>query len=358
MNDLDDLLEQILGGEGQAAGEGTDSAVWQNLGDAGLDRVAIAEQLGGVGGDYRDAAAIVTRAAEAGLAAPLAEALFPVAHLAAAAGARVPPGNVTAVVLEAGGRVDAADGYRVRTPGAEVAWGAQADELWVLAPGGGQAVLARLAPGEWAAQPGRNLAGEPRDVVRIDVVVPRERARLLPAAAAEDARLMSALGRSCQLLGAMRSCLRLCGEYALIRHQFGRPLAAHQAVRHALARIASDTAAAETAVSHAVGTLTADAGPLDAAAVIAIAAAKVQAARGATRVARAAHQLHGAVGLTAEHPLHHFTTRLWAWRDEHGGPAYWSERIGQIVHATYHDDLWVALTAQNRPAGEQPAVSS
>jgi acyl-CoA dehydrogenase len=59
------------------------------------------------------------------------------------------------------------------------------------------------------------------------------------------------------------------------------------------------------------------------------------------------------VGLTAEHPLHFYTTRLWAWRDECGPESYWSERIAAIVRDTYDGDLWAALTAQG-----QASVSS
>jgi len=33
-------------------------------------------------------------------------------------------------------------------------------------------------------------------------------------------------------------------------------------------------------------------------------------------VAAASHQVMGAIGFTEEHILHHYTKRLWAWRDE------------------------------------------
>jgi acyl-CoA dehydrogenase len=369
MSDLDDLLDQILGRASEHAGEGTDDGIWPILAEAGLTRVGIAEDLGGSGGSRRDAAAIVTRAAEAGLTTPLAETLFPVAYLAKAAGPPVPPGIVAVTILGEGCWTAVPGGYRIQASGAVAEWGAQADELWVVAPAGQaqggdkHAGLARLHPGSWTGRPGRNLAGEPRDTVDIDAVVTGESGWLLPAGVLETTQLMAALGRSCQLLGALRACLRLSREYALVRYQFGQSLATHQVVRHAIAGLIEDTAAAETAVSHAVGLLpgagVTDAGSgagaavgpgtlLGPASALAIASAKTCLSRSATRAARAAHQLHGAVGLTAEHPLHFYTTRLWAWRDECGPEGYWSERIAAIVRDTYDGDLWAALTAQGQ----------
>ena len=37
-----------------------------------------------------------------------------------------------------------------------------------------------------------------------------------------------------------------------------------------------------------------------------------------------AHQVHGAMGFTYEHSLHHFTRRLWAWREEFGNESFWA----------------------------------
>ena len=58
------------------------------------------------------------------------------------------------------------------------------------------------------------------------------------------------------------------------------------------------------------------------------AAAKARASQAAGTVARLAHQVHGAIGYTAEHDLHVWTKRLWAWRDECGNEAYWWQVLG------------------------------
>jgi acyl-CoA dehydrogenase len=84
--------------------------------------------------------------------------------------------------------------------------------------------------------------------------------------------------------------------------------------------------------------------PLDTggpAALFAIAAAKTQASASAAEIARIAHQLHGAIGITLLNPLHLATTRLWSWRDEDGDETCWAIRLARSVTAA---TLWPALT--------------
>jgi acyl-CoA dehydrogenase len=61
-------------------------------------------------------------------------------------------------------------------------------------------------------------------------------------------------------------------------------------------------------------------------------------------VARLAHQVHGAIGFTQEHKLHHLTRRLWSWRDEAGTELHWSRVLGAGLLADGPDALWPALT--------------
>src|SRR5207248_1423893 len=58
-----------------------------------------------------------------------------------------------------------------------------------------------------------------------------------------------------------------------------------------------------------------------------------------------AHQVHGAMGFTYEHSLHHATRRLWAWREEFGNETLWAGRLGRMVAAQGADALWPFITA-------------
>ena len=52
------------------------------------------------------------------------------------------------------------------------------------------------------------------------------------------------------------------------------------------------------------------------------------------------HQVHGAMGYTYEHRLHHFTRRLWAWRDEWGNEFYWQAKLGQHLAGLGAEQVW------------------
>ena len=60
-----------------------------------------------------------------------------------------------------------------------------------------------------------------------------------------------------------------------------------------------------------------------------------------------AHQVHGAMGFTYEHSLHHATRRLWSWREEFGNEAVWAARLGRMVAERGADGLWPFITARS-----------
>ncbi|MCU1343935.1 MAG: putative Acyl-CoA dehydrogenase, partial [Acidimicrobiia bacterium] len=75
-----------------------------------------------------------------------------------------------------------------------------------------------------------------------------------------------------------------------------------------------------------------------------IAAAVVIADAAAVNATRAAHQAHGAMGVTREYPLHHLSRRLWSWRHEFGGARYWRPLLGAQVAAAGADRLFETVT--------------
>jgi Acyl-CoA dehydrogenase, C-terminal domain len=103
-----------------------------------------------------------------------------------------------------------------------------------------------------------------------------------------------------ELVGASRAMLELARAHALERVQFGRPIAAFQAVRHRLAEALVAIEAADAAL--------ADAG--DDPSPLAAALAKALAGRGARTVARHAQQVLAGIGFTTEHPLHRHVRRV------------------------------------------------
>ncbi|MFP6834824.1 MAG: acyl-CoA dehydrogenase family protein, partial [Pseudomonadales bacterium] len=77
-----------------------------------------------------------------------------------------------------------------------------------------------------------------------------------------------------------------------------------------------------------------------------VAAAKARVGEATGICAEIAHQVHGAMGFTHEHQLHHFTRRAWAWRDEFGSETYWRRRLGEHVAGLGADSVWNFLATR------------
>ena len=151
---------------------------------------------------------------------------------------------------------------------------------------------------------------------------------------------------------AEQAMLALARQHALDRVQFGKPIAAFQAIQHQVAVLAEHVACAGVAAEAAF------AGSAQAPAVLAIAAAKVCSAEAAGAAAGIAHAVHGAIGFTHAHALQHLTRRLWAWRSEFGNLAHWSQRLGQALCAAGSTALWPAVTSGRLPpAAAHPSPS-
>ncbi len=213
----------------------------------------------------------------------------------------------------------------------DVPWGRSAELVLGLEAGRSGCVL--VTPEPDAVARGCNMAGEPRDAVAI----PAEAAAI---ALTEPAFEYLTLGRIAAMAGCLERVLELCLDYVNEREQFGRPIARFQAIQHSLAIAAGEVAAASRAADAAVDALD------DARFELEVAAAKARVGEAAGVVAEIAHQVHGAMGFTHEHQLHHFTRRAWAWRDEYGNEAHWQRRLGRHLAALGPDRLWSFLATR------------
>ncbi len=216
---------------------------------------------------------------------------------------------------ETRGATVAVRGHITRVP-----WARYAEHVVVVSDQAPGLIVVEL--GDCDIVRGVNLAGEPRDDVVLDVTAP---IALWSERWTEDrARTTAAALRVAQIAGALASIRDLTAEYVVQREQFGRAIASFQVVQHQLAMLATLTAAASLAAEYACEA------PYD---EVAVGAAKAYVGRIAGDAAQIAHELHGAIGFTEEHPLHIFTRRVWAWRDEFGSEFEWAERLGLLAIA-------------------------
>jgi alkylation response protein AidB-like acyl-CoA dehydrogenase len=218
-----------------------------------------------------------------------------------------------------------------------VPWGAEADDLLVVVtgPGGDLLVAVDPDPERCERHPGRNLADEPRD----RLVFHEARAHVVGPVARDEVWAAGALLRAAQLVGATEAVVASTLTHAHTREQFGRPLVRFQAVGSLVAVVTAQLVVARAALHDAVAWSSERPDPERVAVAFSVAA------RAAGTVARGAHQVHGAMGVTREHGLHRSTRRLWAWREEFGGARGSSARLGAALADSDGEDLWRWVTA-------------
>jgi acyl-CoA dehydrogenase len=322
-------------------------ALWALAERAGLPLAPVPLTAGGGGASVADTLAMARLAAAHAAPIPLGETGLLAGRLLAAAGLELPPGPLAAAwrgvsARSLPGRALILSGVAQRVP-----WGHRARRVAVLADGPDGPEACSVDPTACVIREGRNVAGEPRDDLVFDrVEVPAGRHGAVSGIDRSALEELAALLRAAQIAGALSRATSLTVAYAGQRRQFGRPIARFQAVGQQLAMLAAEDAAANAAVDLALSAL--DAGRE---ASVEIAVAKVRAGQAAGAGSEIAHQIHGAIGFTREHPLHHFTRRLWAWREEHGNETVWGRALGERALAAGEAGLWALITGTTPVGG-------
>lgn len=308
-------------------------ALWSALQESGFAVAAAPEGLGGAGAGWDELYVVVRAAGRHALPLPLPETLLAnalLAHCGLEARNEALSVAPAADLALKGGRITG----RLR----DVPWGRHATGI-VAVTGGAEPTLLLLDPRQASISPKQNVAGEARDDLDFDSATPLAVAPLPAELTPDSLWLGGALLRSGQSAGALEAALALSVQYATERVQFGKPIAAFQAIQHQLAVMAEQAGCVAVAAEAAFAESTQALSPF------AIATAKICAAEAAGIVAGMAHAVHGAIGFTHEHALQHLTRRLWSWRSEFGNLGHWSQRLGQAVCAGGSSTLWPAVTA-------------
>jgi alkylation response protein AidB-like acyl-CoA dehydrogenase len=352
------------GTAGDSAGDGGyDSARWQELGQAGLLSLALPAWLGGDGLGVLDTAAVLTevgrRAAPVPALATLMLGVLPVVRRGSrelqqallagiAAGDTVltaalrepsdprPPVPATTARLSHGHGV--VSGVKIGVPYAAAA-------AWILVPAavasGGTAVVI-VNPSDagvsWTRAPSSGAA--PEYTLRLDEAPVRYVLGELgpgPGSAsgdqgpghAADGRAVADLyqlavaGACCVADGALAAALALTTAYVRSREQFGRPLAAFQAVAQQIADVYIAARTLHLATLSACWRLETgrEAGDdLDVAAY--------WLADQAPAALRTCHHLHGGMGMDLTYPLHRFSSLTRDLVRFVGGSEYSLDRLG------------------------------
>jgi acyl-CoA dehydrogenase len=309
-----------------------DEALWLELEELGFTLVGISEEAGGSGGDLAASLDVVRAASFVGAPIPVATSALIAAWLLAEAGREIPTGVLAFLVI---------DKDMCPTVAADaVAFGRHARHIVVAKASAGSVLdLACVDRSVCAVEPGEDIAGEPSDRVEFPPSSLDFVSTSIPVAALQ-ARFAIV---SCAVIsGLLDGALASSVTYATQRAQFGRPISRFQSVQAMLAELAGYASAARVATETAIALYASPSWEL------ASFSAAAYAAEAAGPAAALAHQIHGAIGFTDEHPLGRLTRRLWAWRDVWGNERMWAERLGDQL-MTPDTRLWDALATASGP---------
>lgn len=315
--------DATLAGGGPGGGDGRVRRAWSALGEMGVLGLCVPEAHGGLGGTDEDLVPLLVEVGRAGLPDPVSSTAGVVVaalrdHAAAGVAAtwlpRIAAGEVAVGVgFEGVGTVPAAaslDAFLLSDRDELHLVEPTAVELEVLDTVDGARHLARV---RWTPSEATRVAGGPGPSDGFGPV--------------NEAFDRAALGAAAMLVGLSRRMLDMTVQYAGERQQFGVPIGSFQAIKHHLADATLAVEFAEPLVLRAANSLAL--GDPDAPVHVSMAKAAISDAAGGA--ARAALQVHGAIGYTVEYDLHLYMKRAWALAARHGDAAFHRRRVRTAV---------------------------
>ena len=325
----------------QAEVVGWNPELWEHVASAGLPWVGLSSD--GSGGSLLDVAEVLHRCGRFAVPLPIAETGLIGGWLVPTAGPPLPDGPVPGPVPHPDDHVELSrrDGqWRLQARLHRVPWARNAEVLVfpAIADGREHVVIVDELAGVVGA---RNLAGEPRDVVTLDVSLTGS--SVIDVADGTMARTTrrGALSRALLIGGALERSSELATAYARERQQFGQVIARFQAVQHHLVLAAEHAASATLAAWTAAAAMMDDEDDPH----HKVAIARIVAHDAVGVVTGRTHQVFGAIGMTKEHDLHLRTRRAWSWTEEWGSGRRWSETFGTALVSGGADQLWPTLAS-------------
>ena len=322
---------------------GTSQEVWSGLAGLGVTALLVPEAAGGLGGTAVDVLVVASELGRRLVVAPFMESAVVATRALATHGSsvqqaawleRMAGGDAVLVPVLAGtcvapdDRVSATlvdgDGCVLAGRARAVYHVAEAKMLLVAAATGSGApdslLLVPCNADGLTIDTYPTVDGASAADLRFDGVRLAASARLPGATAAGIAALadLAVFALCAEALGSMDEAIRLTVDYTRQRQQFGRPLAAFQALQHRMVDMQTQAEQARSLVLLAASLLD---GTDEAARVQAVAAAKVLAGDAARYVGQQAVQLHGGMGVTDEMAISHHFRQLTAFTLRGGSTA-------------------------------------
>ena len=140
--------------------------------------------------------------------------------------------------------------------------------------------------------------------------------------------LIAAVAKCAEMVGGMQRVLEMSAEYAKTRVQFGRPIGAFQAIQHHAANMAIDVETSREVVMDAAYKIAAGL-PFE----MEASAAKAWVSDAYRKVCYLGHQIHGGIGVIAEHDMQLYYRRAKAAELAFGDADYHRELVAAKMEA-------------------------
>lgn len=204
-----------------------------------------------------------------------------------------------------------------------------ADGLLVLLPEGTVALIPRR---ELTISETRRLGSVSWSRITLDEVRVPAGAHAPTQLSADDLCERNAVGRLLAIRAAARRATALTTTHLSSRVQFGRELRKFQAAQNRLSACIGEHLMLSLGCDLALAGRRTD-----------IAAARVDARRSVTVIRDHTHQLHGAMGITADYPLGRLSTNMIAWLADTGPDRFWKDRLSEAIDT---HGAWATITGE------------
>jgi alkylation response protein AidB-like acyl-CoA dehydrogenase len=318
-----------------------DETLWRRMAELGWPGLLVPSDLGGSGGSLLDVVLLVEEMGRAAAPGPFVPSAVVATSLLLASGhaehrkhllpAMAAGERIVGVALADDGGVSLEKGRltgrKLFVEAADVA-----DALLVVARADRDLALVLVPtdrPG-LAQYPLDTIGGDTVFEVTFDAVAVGGEDRLSPTDTGREwlaaALQAGALARTAEMVGAAQRVLELAVEHAKTRVQGGRPIGGYQAIQHACADLVRDVDASR-GLLYAAAWAASEGLPASAD----VAMAKAYASEACLTAARRGHQIFGAIGYCAEHPLHVLHKRILAASLDCGDVPWHLEAVAQAI---------------------------
>lgn len=310
--------------------------VWRILNDNEILKIANSESLGGAGGDLDDLLSLYQLIGKYAVPIPFVETTLANYFLESL---KLSISNNSLTYYLPQETLQLHDNDTISGTLSNVSWARHVKEILAFANHSNGLYAVHISLAEANISEGTNLASEPRDQVTFEnIKILQKSNQIVTNEQIQFMHTLDTASKNALISGAIEKIFQLTVQFTKVRQQFGQPIHRFQLVQQHLALLAGEQALTTNSFKNMVAALLTERQQFE------VAFTRIRLDEAIRVVTTSAHQVHAAIGVTYEHNLHHYSRRLWSWREEGLTVSYWKKVIANALLTTEYDDLWSLLT--------------